>query len=163
MNFQIRKLSDYPEAVQDKLKQEVENQFSLAREQCYPEFNDYGLRYKLEALNYIGNTILVYPLEIMADFVDAITKAHVDENAISEDLWGCDGYEYIPGSKVNATGCGNLAYMAVHHQDEVERERALVFLQSILDANADNIKQSLAAIEQSLSETDKQKLDNFRK
>lgn len=76
----------------------------------FKQFNEFGLKYTTEHLGEIGKFAIFFPVEMMVNYVDAITKKNIDENNgyfISKtiaELIVCnfDG--------INTTSIGNLAY-----------------------------------------------------
>ncbi len=94
-----------------------------------PDFDDNGLRFPVDYLNEIGINIIFMPIEIMSEYVDSVTKTHIDKND--------DGFIYhqfidsnFDGSNeddfntVNATALGNLAYAALNCKNEKARQIA---------------------------------------
>ena len=88
------------------------------------EYNDFGIRYPIEFLNSVGISIIFLPLEMMAEFVDAVTKTHVDENnpayenQVTNEIKGYAGnFENIIKHS-NATSIGNLAYILLNSKNE---------------------------------------------
>lgn len=83
------------------------------------DFNDYGLRFDVQYLNRIGLMLVLLPLEMMAEYVDVVTKSYVDKS-----IWDFDESSYgmfrINESQLqytNATAIGNLAYNCLNSKD----------------------------------------------
>ena len=80
----------------------------------YPECDVYGLKFPIEYLNKVGKSIIMLPLEFMAEYADIITREYIDkddqqfifEQIIDRDI-NCDQIY----QSVNATGIGNMAYI----------------------------------------------------
>ncbi len=116
----IKKLSEFDEATLAQMKAVYENMPNPKG-----EFDEYGLRMPVEALNMVDCAIIILPLEWMAEYVDGITKESIDsddgvvDNAFLEvnepELW-------------NTTSVGNCAYIALHSKKENVREVALKVL-----------------------------------
>ena len=85
------------------------------------EYDDYGLKFPIEYLSAIGKSIIFFPIEIMAQFVDETSMFHVDNN--DEDFTSFqitkrdrtieDIYPYL-----NATSLGNMAYIALNCKNQ---------------------------------------------
>lgn len=88
------------------------------------EFDGYGLRYDADYLGNLGTNILISPVEYMANYVDAVTKSTIDENEDVSYL-GIDIESDITKeqfSRLNATACGNMAYVYLHTKDKDVKE-----------------------------------------
>lgn len=98
------------------------------------EFNDFGLRFPIDYLNSVGKNIIMFPLEIMAEYCDVITKSYIDdkdESFIYEQIIDCDFNLEETYGNLNATGIGNLAYMALNCHNERAKEIANEQINSI--------------------------------
>lgn len=88
------------------------------------DFDENGLRFPIEYLNKMSQNIIMFPLEIMAEYVDVRTKNYVDTKddsfifhaVIDSDLNIEETYDSI-----NATAIGNMAYIAMFSHDEKAR------------------------------------------
>ena len=49
----------------------------------FKNYNFYGLKFDIDYLNNIKHTILLFPLEIVANYCDAVCKMYVDNQDIS--------------------------------------------------------------------------------
>jgi hypothetical protein len=89
------------------------------------DFDEYGLRFTTEYLSYIGKNVIFFPLELMAEYVDIITKTAIDKNdkefifnqLIDPDFNIEEQYENL-----NATAIGNLGYICLNCKDEKAKE-----------------------------------------
>ncbi len=83
------------------------------------KYNSNGLRYDVNYLNGIGKRVVLLPLEIMANYVDVITKGNIDRNdtlfikQMNRDLSRPIDETYV---RINATSIGNIAYAALNVQ-----------------------------------------------
>jgi hypothetical protein len=94
-------------------------------------YNFWGLRFPLNYLEKIGGSIILLPLEFMADYVDRITKKKIDQNDHSFIRT-----QVLPRKaeneqfeKWNATSLGNTAYTTLHCQNEQGRHLELELLE----------------------------------
>jgi len=101
------------------------------------EYNEYGIRYPVEFLNSLGISIIFLPLEMMAEFVDAVTKQHVDENnpayetQVTNEIKGYAGKFEVLIQHANATSIGNLAYILLNSKSEELKSLVSEILEAI--------------------------------
>jgi len=87
------------------------------------EFNSFGLRYNLFDLEKLSYSIILLPLEQMADYVDGVTKKAIDNNdtlfLLKQILYiKNEDIKNIDIQKLNAISIGNLAYIALNSFSE---------------------------------------------
>lgn len=116
----IIKLSKFSEQLKDAVLNDY-NSLIESGELLKPndEFNDYGLRFDVQYLNRIGLSLVLLPLEIMAEYVDIVTKSNVDKGLYDFDESSYDMFR-INESQLqytNATAIGNLAYICLNSKD----------------------------------------------
>ena len=90
----------------------------------FAEYDKFGLRYPIEHLDLMGKNLVFLPLEFMADYVDIITKTHVDENSPQLTVNSFDFDVADLFDSINATAIGNAAYIAMHHTNPTLRQLA---------------------------------------
>ena len=80
-------------------------------------FDDNGLRFPVDYLNRLGINNVFFPLEIMAEYVDAVVKGYIDDN---DPGFIYNGMQMISNKaavisfeSLNATAIGNMAYIAL--------------------------------------------------
>jgi len=95
-------------------------------------FNKYGLRYPLDDLKEIVPTDL--SMEAVSKYTDAITFAKVGSN--DKEFFQRQLTPIPPGVevKVNITGIGNLAYIALNMEDEETKKKAQALYEQILSS-----------------------------
>ncbi len=89
------------------------------------EFNDYGLRFSHEYLKKLDKNIIFLPLEIMAEYVDFITKTNIDNNDKEFIYYQIHDFDFDVDKmfdSINATAIGNAAYIIMFCKDEKARE-----------------------------------------
>lgn len=94
-------------------------------------FDQNGLRYTLAYLNSVGGRIIRLPLELMADYVDAITKDAIDESDpvfVLTQILSID-VETLNMNRWNATSLGNMAYVALHCKIDGANKKAMDVLE----------------------------------
>jgi hypothetical protein len=89
------------------------------------DYDDFGLRFPSEYLSELRHNLIFFPLEIIAEYVDIVTKENIDQDnkefiyhmvhELNTDV------EYLYEG-INATGIGNLGYIALNCKDEKARE-----------------------------------------
>lgn len=124
----INKLSDAPdEECRKCIESYIENLYErkvLTRPADV--YNYLGLRFDINYLNALETRIIFYPVEIMAEYVDRITKNYMDvpmhsrtrksfESQVMEDISFFSTQEIV--ETINATGIGNYAYVYIHTQN----------------------------------------------
>ncbi len=122
----IKKISDFSPEKLESLKL-----VSSAFPEPAKEYNDFGLRYPIEFLNQIGKNIIFLPLEHIADFVDGVCKNNMDE--MEGDVLTIKPEEItdVVIENWNATSIGNIAYVAIHAQQEKARAIAMQVLELV--------------------------------
>ncbi|SFC81067.1 hypothetical protein SAMN05421780_11054 [Flexibacter flexilis DSM 6793] len=115
----------------------------------FENFNEFGLKFPLYYLQELGPMVLFFPLEIAAQYVDVATKSLIDDGmnfgilidggirlgTLIDDIDLTD-LEIL--QKLNATSCGNLAYIAMfsHHQVlRLEAEKQISALRNTVLSN----------------------------
>ena len=102
--------------------------FKLQKPTSY--FNDFGLKYSSDFLNKVGILVVMFPIEIMQNYVDIIVKNIVDNDP--EKL-----KEFLPSEEkvnlyeINATSIGNLAYIILNANNKKIKNRCKVLLDRI--------------------------------
>jgi len=98
-----------------------------------PEFDSDGLRFPVHVLNELGMNNIVFPIEVMAQFVDGVTKKAVDNDESTIDIQMESGRKMLDDfyKEFNATTIGNLAYITLNHKKESTRDNAKEFLEEI--------------------------------
>ncbi len=96
------------------------------------EYDDFGLRYSTPVLAAVKQWMYKMPLEMLATFADGICVEMVkrDEDSLQEMVADIDFIHY---DMVNATGLGNIAYVAMHYCDKDTRQQAFEKLQDCFD------------------------------
>jgi len=103
------------------------------------EFNSFGLRFSDEHLKKMGGAIILMPLEYMAEYVDIVTKARIDEHDedfITQQILGISptaDIDNIAMEKWNATSIGNIAYIALNCKDEDAQKISIQLLENYYD------------------------------
>lgn len=90
------------------------------------EFDGFGLRFPIEYLNQVNKSIVLLPLELMAEYVDVICKTFIDQDdqefifkqILNEDPT-IDDKRF---ENINATAVGNLAYVCLNCKNESARK-----------------------------------------
>lgn len=101
------------------------------------KFDKWGLRFPSEYLRSVGISIIMLPLEKMAEYCDAVAKRVIDENdtamleEMRKSICGVNDVKEVVG-KINATSIGNLAYACLYCKDELLRVNIEDFLQKVL-------------------------------
>lgn len=80
-------------------------------------FDDNGLRFSVDYLSSIGKAVIMLPLELMAEYVDLVTKTKIDDNdeefiyhQVIDPVFDIETmYEGL-----NASSIGNMAYVCLH-------------------------------------------------
>ncbi len=86
-----------------------------------PIFDQYGLRFPTDYLQTIGVQVILLPLEIMANYADAITVDAVNNNDMNfiiqsgREVMATSAEELI--ERGNATSIGNIAYVVLFSKD----------------------------------------------
>lgn len=89
------------------------------------EYDDFGLRFPIDYLNSFGKNVVFLPLEIMAEYVDIITRSAIDNNEadfIYHQIHDLDFDVDKMYDNLNATAIGNMAYIALNCQDGKAKE-----------------------------------------
>lgn len=89
------------------------------------EFDKDGLRFPSDYLQAVGKSIVMLPLELMAEYVDGVTHDLIDEDNqpfIFEQVINRDINVEEEYPSINATGIGNLAYICLNCKNEKARE-----------------------------------------
>lgn len=100
-------------------------------------FNEFGLKFSVDYLNRIGKNVIMFPLEIMADYVDEVTKKYIDTNNLEFIDYQIHIFESdfksvdIIWENLNATSIGNLAYICLNSKNEKAKEVCEKILQDI--------------------------------
>ncbi len=113
--------------------------FWLFRKGCmYKQFDEYNLQYDVRILNKLRPVMIKVPIEVLATFVDGITydivQAEIatksellkrdfvgEPNAVDKFIKETEQLHY---NHLNATGIGNVAYVALNHPDKTFRDKA---------------------------------------
>ena len=96
-----------------------------------------GLKFDIDYLNSIGKNVLLFPMEIALEYADEVCinmLSHSPEK-LRKGLLGntLSRTPYDILEATNATGIGNLAYIAYHHPDP----QIKISVESMLDAMAE--------------------------
>lgn len=88
------------------------------------EFDENGLRFDIDYLHTVGNNILLIPVKYMAEYVDVITKNYVDTNdeVLIDTIKQDKDFTKDELKNMNATSCGNMAYIYLHTKDNDVKE-----------------------------------------
>lgn len=143
IEFTDKGLQDYMVGYNDQISQGVLKNPNA-------KFDDFGLRFDVDYLNRIGVNVIFLPLEIMAEYVDAVTKQMIDNNEM--------GFEYNQiinpdfdvdqlYETVNATGIGNAAYVCLNSKNEISQKQAEKLLNSLFVKAKDEILKSIGETE----------------
>lgn len=133
--MQIVRLTEMPEKKRAELEKVMKDQ-NIPKP--FPDFNSDGLRFTMEHLQDIGGAVCLLPLEYMAEYVDAITKNHIDENDTEfinrhRDSFKPEHHTPETFPNYNATSIGNIAYVALNCKDET----LVKYCMDILDRYSD--------------------------
>lgn len=130
----IISLRDFTDEQINKLEREKLS--SPLYEKPSKSYDNYGLRYSVEHLNKIGQSLIFLPIEYMAEYVDVVTKTNVDigDPDFLEQILNINP-KNIDTSDKNATSIGNAAYVALNSKDEKARKIAFGILERILQDN----------------------------
>ncbi len=95
-------------------------------------YNDMGLRYPLKTLNELGCSIIFFPIEVMADFVDGVSYHLVQTGApaFEQQVMATDVPTMLR-NRINCTTIGNLAYGALYHKKVNVRLKCVELLNGI--------------------------------
>src|SRR4051812_27908002 len=98
-----------------------------------------GLKHSLDDLKAVRSIILDMPLKDQAKYADKIlvhmcSLPKIFENEIAEGLYS-DKFK----SPLNATAIGNLAYIAMYHDNVLFRTRAKEILKQIKQTEKNNL------------------------
>ena len=109
------------------------------------EFDENGLKFPIEYLDEIGVNVVLFPIEIMANYVDVVTKFAVDNNekSIIDHLTDSNFNIDTIYKELNATSVGNLAYAALHLKDEKVQQICENRLNQIFDKHLDEFMNSI--------------------
>ncbi len=90
------------------------------------QFDDFGLRFPADYLNELDKSVVFLPLELMAEYVDAICKVYIDKddksfifNQVLNEDPSIDDERF---NNIDATAVGNLAYVCLNCKNEQARE-----------------------------------------
>lgn len=111
-------------SLSDEKKEKYEKDFYKNNPKPRDKFDQYGLRYDISYLNNFGNNILLLPVEYMANYVDIITKNLVDTNdyILIETIKRDVDIEKSELPNINATACGNMAYIYLNTKDKYAKD-----------------------------------------
>lgn len=95
----------------------------------FARFDKNGLRYPVRDLDRLGLRIIFFPIEVMAEFVDVVTKTRLDSGEAMPDITfaGLRANYH----RMNATSIGNLAYVALHSRFPNQKAHILLILEAI--------------------------------
>jgi hypothetical protein len=111
-------------SLSDEKKEKYEKDFYKTNPKPKPKFDQYGLRYDISYLNNLGNNVLLSPVEYISNYVDIITKNLVDTNdyIFIQDIKRSVDIEKYKLCNINATACGNMAYVYLNTKDEYVKD-----------------------------------------
>lgn len=98
------------------------------------EYNEFGLKFSPNHLKQISISLIFFPVEYMAKYVDVITKENVDSgncNYYVEQF--VDMNQPIQFESINATSIGNLAYVYLNMKEEIEKQKFKDLLDKIFN------------------------------
>lgn len=118
-----------------------------------PIFDKYGLRFPADYLQTIGVQVILFPLEIMANYADVTTVDAVNNNDMNfiiqsgREIMATSAEELI--RRGNATSIGNIAYVVLYSKDiifaksmEEFLERAFQVMVKLLNDTIKNLPQA---------------------
>ena len=151
----ITKLSDTPEEYKEAVNAYLENLYQRGSLVRPADKYDYtGLRFNIHYLNALETRIIFYPVEIMAEYVDIVTKSHMDtpihsrtrksfEMQVIDDIDFFSTQEIV--ETINATGIGNYAYVYLHTQNNKLKTKLERVLNEIYRYSFNKYKDELEA------------------
>lgn len=128
-NMKIKKLREmYPVDLREKYIRNYRKQIELGRfMRPNKSYNDLGLKFERDYLSRIGLSLILLPLEIQADYVDVVTMNSY-QRMVPANL-----PDTIDINTVNATGIGNVAFVALHSPNEEVKAKAEKILNELLN------------------------------
>ncbi len=101
-------------------------------------YDDFGLRYSMPILVAVKQWMYKMPLEMLATFADGVCVEMVkrDDDYLQEMVADIDFIHY---DVVNATGLGNIAYVAMHYCDKDTRQQAFEKLENCFDRHKEKL------------------------
>lgn len=92
----------------------------------FEQFNEFGLKYPTEHLAEIGKFAIFFPVEMMINYVDKITKNYVDSNNTSFLNFFSESIKNSMRNfkDINTTSIGNLAYCYLHADSTLIKKAA---------------------------------------
>ena len=122
----ITKLSDMTESQRDKFMDYYNNVLltgltGFKYEKPTEEFDEFGLRFSSDYLAAIQFSAVMLPIELMADYVDEVIKTEIDKNNTEFIYKNIIDVDTVVNSvnEINATACGNMAYIVLHCKNEI--------------------------------------------
>lgn len=116
-------------------------------------FNEMGIRHPLWHLHVIGSFIAYLPSTVQEKYADAVAVAFPDMAAEGlkrfDVVYTLDVPTYL---QINATGIGNIAYIANHAKKDSDKEKAGNILNVIREFATNNIDEIVAMIVSSAKE-----------
>jgi hypothetical protein len=116
-------LFSFGTAPEDRKQEMLDKHKEVFDEKPSTEYDEHGLRFTVDHLDKVGNNAILMPVELMAEYVDVITKHKVDSNDQSfiNDILTTEIYQ-DELDNINATACGNLAYAYLHTTNDYAKQ-----------------------------------------
>lgn len=128
-----KKRADYMQYYNDVL---LSGKGGMKIEKPQEGFDRWGLKFDISYLNQIGYNVIFFPLEILAEYADAVTKSFIDEDNSEFIYKQCIDFDFpkdkeIDLNGINATALGNCAYIALNCNNAVASKQAEDFLDKV--------------------------------